>query len=469
MIFFILFLFISETVKKDYSNFEYSRSRSNYLIINNEFQGVYNEIKRIVTDWAMWDDTYNFVQNLNEDYIISNLNEESVAVLGVDYIYIVDLDGNPVYSTGYNYEYRKQEEPSKELFSQLSKYNDIAGIYATDENKIFVFASTPITDSTGKKTSRGKLIMGYEFKEETLKKLSDKLGVQLTYAGVVAEQDKVFDMKIAKDKVYNEFYISMVNDKELVLKNRVNADIIVLGRKSVKKYGFALLVNLIILILIISYGMERLILSRLRKIERSVAEIVEKKDLSRRLKVSGNDQISSLKRKINVFLHRIESMNKKLLDMATYDVMTGIFNRHTGLKKLEVLIKRAKKEKKVLSGCFIDVDNLKVVNDKFSHAEGDELIKKIVFILKEVSGEQSLFFRLGGDEFFMAFLEKELYEVEQLFSRIKGVMHSYNESREKPYSLEISWGIVQYEAQYSLDEFVELADKKMYEHKFTKK
>ncbi len=469
MVFFILFLFISETVKKDYSKFEYGRSRNKYLIVKNEFQGIFDVIKRIGTDWGMWDDTYNFVKNKNEDYIRSNLNEESIAALGIDSIYILDADGNPIYSTGYNYKYKKQVEPSKDLLRQLHKYDNTSGIHITDENKIFLFASSPITDSRGQKASIGKLIMAYEFKKETLKKMSHKLGIQLKFDEIVAEQEDVFDMIISKDKVHNKFYIPSVNGKNLVLKNELNADIFILGRESVRKYGLALLVNLIILVLIISYGMERLILSRLRKIENSVTEIIEKKDLSRRLEITGNDQISSLKYKINIFLHRIETMNKKLFEMATYDVMTGVFNRQTGLKKLETLIKRAKKEKKAVTGCFIDIDNLKVVNDKFSHSEGDELIKKIVFILKEILGEKSLLFRLGGDEFFMAFCEKELSEVERLFSRIKEIMHKYNESKEKPYSLEISWGIVQYEPHHSLDEFVELADKKMYTHKFTKK
>ncbi len=149
--------------------------------------------------------------------------------------------------------------------------------------------------------------------------------------------------------------------------------------------------------------------------------------------------------------------------------MTGVFNRHTGIEKLELMIQKSKFKNEPLTGCFIDVDGLKFVNDNFSHNDGDELIKKIASILKSFSREEDLLFRLGGDEFFMAFLGVNHSDAENIFLRINIYLSEYNKTSEKPYDLRISYGINSYDHNKNIDEFIDSADTKMYKQKSEKK
>lgn len=466
IVFLLLFLFVNRTIKKDFSDFEHRHSEVRYQMIKNEFKSLSDNLKIISKDWGNWDDTYEFVKTKNQKYIESNLNIESIATLGINYLYITDSEGNIIHSTGYNPETKKEIRPPKKPVINLLKFYDSEGIYITDKNKIMIFSSTPITDSKGMKPSIGKIIMLSEFK---LDQLNKKLGLHLEFQGVEPYSQNNFQVNILKEKVFNKFYFPSVNGKNLTLKYHMNSDVLTLRRKSIHEYTMVLIFNLIILSSIILFGIEKLIISRLRKMESSVEEIIEKKDLSKRLEVTGNDEISLLKQNINVFLQMIETMNDKLVGKASYDMMTGIFNRHTGLEKLEILIEKSKLKNQKLTGCFIDVDNLKFVNDNFSHKEGDKLIKKITSILSKFSREEDLLFRLGGDEFFMAFLGIKPSEAEKIFSRINSEFKKYNKNNEKSYDLEISHGIIGYDPSMSPDEFVALSDSKMYEHKVKKK
>ena len=90
-------------------------------------------------------------------------------------------------------------------------------------------------------------------------------------------------------------------------------------------------------------------------------------------------------------IHKLESVNKQLEDVATRDAMTGLGNRHA----LETL--------PMLAGQWLvtmwDVDGLKRVNDTKGHAEGDAYLLSFVRALESATSANDRLFRVGGDEF----------------------------------------------------------------------
>jgi diguanylate cyclase (GGDEF)-like protein len=203
--------------------------------------------------------------------------------------------------------------------------------------------------------------------------------------------------------------------------------------------------------------------------EHSVKEIIKHKDLGERLEISGKDEIENLGRNINELLGDIESMNKKLHGMATYDVMTGILNRHTGLEKLEEKFNIIKKNKKNFVIVFIDINDLKYVNDKFSHEEGDKLIRNIVKIIEDNLQREDIFLRFGGDEFVLGFNRLDLLEVRKLFNNIEKQFEENNKNNEKKYKTSISIGMVKCTGEKTLEECINQADIEMYRDKKRKK
>ena len=152
----------------------------------------------------------------------------------------------------------------------------------------------------------------------------------------------------------------------------------------------------------------------------------------------------------------------KLETAAYYDPLTNVYNRHYGMELLA----------KWLSGnvsfiiSFIDLDNLKYVNDKYGHAEGDFYILKVVDLLRLFSVEAVLC-RLGGDEFMLLSSGCELDEAEKGLEELRDLLISNPQGEEIASNYSISYGVVQAEAggTATASELLELADDKMYKYK----
>ena len=81
---------------------------------------------------------------------------------------------------------------------------------------------------------------------------------------------------------------------------------------------------------------------------------------------------------------------------ASHDAMTGIFNRR---KFFELAKERFKNSKENLYAIMIDIDKFKLVNDQYGHSIGDKVIKQTTKTITETMPKDSIFGRLGGEEF----------------------------------------------------------------------
>lgn len=151
-----------------------------------------------------------------------------------------------------------------------------------------------------------------------------------------------------------------------------------------------------------------------------------------------------------------------LYKKAHNDNMTGVYNR-SGFKK-------AFEEKTLRKPTFyimvFDLDKTKMINDKFGHFKGDEYIIKSANIIKEEIGEFGFVGRTGGDEF-VAYIENvnedEIERIKHMIKkRVSDIFYMHN--------TQISIGYSRYgmDAQ-NLEELLKIADKIMYEDKFSRR
>merc|ERR1711879_521245 len=116
---------------------------------------------------------------------------------------------------------------------------------------------------------------------------------------------------------------------------------------------------------------------------------------------------------------------------------------------------------------FIDVNDLKTVNDKYGHHEGDFLIKSVVDIVNEVSREGDFMFRYGGDEFILTISNANLFAASRMKIRMDKAFETFNASSEKPYTITASFGFAEfdYKNKLKLEELIDIADQDMYKNK----
>jgi diguanylate cyclase (GGDEF)-like protein len=151
----------------------------------------------------------------------------------------------------------------------------------------------------------------------------------------------------------------------------------------------------------------------------------------------------------------------KLVQMSTYDMLTGLYNRNYFEQTLENIQKERSSPVSILVG---DIDGLKLVNDQYGHSNGDELIRKAADLLRESLRATDILARTGGDEFVAILPRADEEQAAQIVARIRENMRLFS-AHGKGGVLQISLGVATTQANFSLNDTLKEADRRMYAEK----
>jgi diguanylate cyclase (GGDEF)-like protein len=147
---------------------------------------------------------------------------------------------------------------------------------------------------------------------------------------------------------------------------------------------------------------------------------------------------------------------------AYHDSLTKLYNRAYGMLTLDLWLH----EKRRFVLVFIDLDNLKRVNDVFGHAEGDVYIVRASEYLKTFSPD-AVVCRIGGDEYMLLVPEYGYDDAHVKMSEIADNFRNDEYQRDKDYSYNMSFGIAAVDKDNNMyaGDILETADNRMYENK----
>ncbi|NRF64458.1 sensor domain-containing diguanylate cyclase [Vibrio coralliilyticus] len=158
-------------------------------------------------------------------------------------------------------------------------------------------------------------------------------------------------------------------------------------------------------------------------------------------------------------------------ELALKDDLTNTFNRR-GLTLLgEQKIKDAPRYQQAIGMLYIDIDNLKQVNDKGGHESGDQCILILAQTLREACRQSDVIARLGGDEFVVLSLLNTRRELKQLAARVSAEYLAQTKDKESLSltSLSIGSHIEDCFGAPCLEDLIAQSDKAMYQNKQSKK
>ena len=158
-----------------------------------------------------------------------------------------------------------------------------------------------------------------------------------------------------------------------------------------------------------------------------------------------------------------KELEQTLSEMVYKDDLTGVYNRRHCINNMQNMLER--QESFVI--CFIDMDDLKQVNDKFGHNEGDQYIKNVAELLEASFRETDIVCRFGGDEFIVLLPQgKSLIAKDKLEKVRKKLLQNSDE-----YIQSVSFGVVDASGGTSMtmEELIQSADSKMYKEKLMRK
>ncbi len=119
--------------------------------------------------------------------------------------------------------------------------------------------------------------------------------------------------------------------------------------------------------------------------------------------------------------------NELLSYQASHDALTGLVNRREFERRAERLLQTITKEKNGQHAiCYLDLDQFKVINDSCGHNAGDELLRQISSVLKNVIRHRDTLARLGGDEFGVLMEYCSLDDAHRVASSLQKAIRDYS-------------------------------------------
>ena len=461
-------------------------------------------LDRLCVDWAVWDDSYNFIENRSEEFISSNLADSTLEADHLNLLVFCRLDGSIVWGSSLH-----NDEKLPFPFLQTKKINldhPLLHIPKAQEQKgnsgivntqfgPMLFSTQTIRPTGGSEPGNGYLIMGSLLNQEMLATLKEQTRIpfEIEYplssttklCGSIEQGFKLTKEKLSFIELNNGKYIqSYFGYPDITGKPVFGVEYLFpreITRKGITSMGYAAALAIILglfILLILNLILRNVILQPIQRLTAHSLVIEQEKDFSLRLDMQRQDEIGQLAHSFDTMVETIDKTtnelqlaNEQLIILSVQDGLTSIANRRMFDSYLKKEWRRSMREQTPLSLILLDVDYFKRYNDTYGHQQGDRCLIAIAETMqKHIRRPADLAARYGGEEFALILPNTQQQGAYQLADRLRqGIqdLHIEHSSSDVSSYVSISLGvstiIPQVDAPLqSLDDFIEQTDHHLY-------
>ncbi len=149
---------------------------------------------------------------------------------------------------------------------------------------------------------------------------------------------------------------------------------------------------------------------------------------------------------------------------ATHDALTGLANYREFMDTLVRELRRAERSRHSFTVLLLDLDDLKLVNDRQGHLAGNMALNRLAKVMKEQCRVTDLAARYGGDEFAVLLIDSDQQMAEHMAQRIEACMR--DDGEDPPISVSIGMAVYPGDGR-TTQELLEAADRQLYGRKKT--
>jgi two-component system cell cycle response regulator len=166
-------------------------------------------------------------------------------------------------------------------------------------------------------------------------------------------------------------------------------------------------------------------------------------------------------------LQQAKADREKLERLATFDSLTGLYNRRAVLGRLDELINLANRYKEDFSLSMLDIDHFKKVNDHYGHLTGDEVLEEIAVLIRRNIRETDIVGRYGGEEFIIILPKTNLASAWVVAERLRSIIEKtkMKDSAGNAFAITVSQGLVGWERDEDAASLISRADEALYKAK----
>ncbi len=290
----------------------------------------------VAGDWAAWDDTYRFVVDANQEYVKSNLVDQTFVNLRINLLLIVDSSGSIVFGKAFDLSDMTEEpipsgldrmlSPTGKLVHHESAESKTVGIVILDGMPMFV-ASRPILTSDAQGPIRGTFIMGVFLDSTEMSRLSEILDEVVAVRAITdAEMPADFQDALASLSDSTTITVRPLSEERvagygllddiygepaLILRIDEPRDFYGESQTLMSYLGLSLLVVCAIFGVTTLYSLERLVLSPLASLGADVNRVRLSGFVSPDISARGGEEFTSLAGSINMMMDALRTSERK--------------------------------------------------------------------------------------------------------------------------------------------------------------
>lgn len=317
-------------VTRGFEQLEADQARDNIERVNN---AVSEEIARLNStngDWAYWDDTYQFIEDANPDYIESNLAVETLVNLDVSFMLFANQAQEIVFARGIDHETGAEITlpdlssliAADSFFVTREADTDSRSAVVMLDNMPYLVVSRAILTNANQGPARGTLLFGRSMNASWEQSMADSLKMDLSFVPVndglsitdgdaltSFERGESYYLHALDDSViYGYGLIRDIQDNPVLLyRITMDRDIVAQGRSTFLFFALALIGLALLGGVLTAIMLDRTVLTRLTTLRADVEQISASGDLSKRVQPSGNDELAVLGNKLNEMLNALQS------------------------------------------------------------------------------------------------------------------------------------------------------------------
>lgn len=458
----LLFLFMRPVILNDAKLMDEESLETDRKRVESYIESERMDLQRFNRDWAVWDDSYAFMQNRSEAYIGSNLIPETFENSAINLMVFINTKDEVIYANGYDLadgtelDLARSLQQVPKIIEEAENGNGLVIIEDSSFGSVMV-AVDEILRSEGQGPSTGHLASGIFLNESFFNTMRNTLALDVQVVNKEAG-----DLKIQELDEKTLSSLLAVSDA-LTLELKKERKYYQQKSSSMNGLFLALAIATVILVILVYYLMDMLVLSRISHLSVQLKDVDFDKAHSLEVENSRNveDEITDLENSIQNMLSSLEKAHADVSKLAFFDQLTGLPNRFSLYKDF---LKRIEKEQASFSVLFFDLDGFKRINDLYGHNSGDEVLKQIGRRLNAKSLRKgSRLYRIGGDEFILISDTAEKTKLTGEITEVMAAIQKVFNLGKVTTSISASIGISFYPANArTLDDLLQYADVAMY-------
>jgi hypothetical protein len=320
---------------ESFLDLEKQEATEHILRLDNIISSDLDALSRTTADWAYWDDTYYFMDDLNETYIEDNLTNETLVNLHLNMMIFVDMAGEIVY--GKYVDLETGEDISPPDLDAIIRPNSPAlhfteasggatGFFQTPEG-VVEFASRPILTSNIQGPRYGTLILGKYIAYTGLEHFASSLQLPLqvhaiggqtstlteeTIEAIIASSSPIFEANNRDQLAAYRMVEDIYGEPIMIFEIGVARDIYDQGIKDAVYFFVMVGILGLVIVTAVYFALDKIVISRMIQVQTFISNIRETDNLSEQLPITGEDELSELSDNLNQMIRSLAQARQDL-------------------------------------------------------------------------------------------------------------------------------------------------------------